>query len=62
MGASGEAKRIRLAARLSLAEVGEVVRVRESTIHRWETGKRGPHGEQALIYLALLDALDKAAV
>lgn len=54
---SGSARAIRLAAGLSLNEVGTAVGVAESTVFRWERGERAPHGEPALRYGALLDAL-----
>jgi transcriptional regulator with XRE-family HTH domain len=56
---SGAARSIRLGAGLSLAEVGAAVGdgVGAPTVWRWETGERAPHGDLALCYLAVLDAL-----
>ena len=51
---SGEARELRLRARLSLGEVAEAVGVSTSTIFRWENGQRRPHGAPALRYLKLL--------
>lgn len=55
--ASGEARRLREAARLSLAEVASACGADQSTIWRWEQGKRVPRGELALAYGELLDEL-----
>ncbi len=57
---SGEARRIRLASKLSLAEVGGVVGVSTATVSRWETGQRRPSGRLALVYWRLLTRLDQA--
>jgi len=61
MAKSGEAKAIRLGAELSLAEVGSPVGVGPATVYHWENGKRVPHGEAALKYASVLDALVAAA-
>ncbi|MBK9180969.1 MAG: helix-turn-helix transcriptional regulator [Acidimicrobiales bacterium] len=58
---SGQARAIRLAARLSLSEVGAACGVDTSTVHRWEHAQRLPRGDAALRYLALLRQLDQAA-
>jgi DNA-binding transcriptional regulator YiaG len=54
---SGRARSIRLAARVSLSEMAAEVRVAPSTVHRWETGQRAPHGAAALRYGMLLRRL-----
>jgi DNA-binding transcriptional regulator YiaG len=59
--ASGEARKIREAARLSLNDIARSVGTHYSTIARWESGERLPRGEAALRYAALLDRLTKAA-
>lgn len=62
MCASGRARRIRQAAKLSLSEVAEDLGVTFVTISRWELGKRSPRGEAALQYLDLLQRLYKMEV
>jgi len=57
---SGRARELRLAARLSLAEMAGAVGVSAATVSRWECGQRRPHGPAALRYGALLDALERA--
>lgn len=59
--ASGEARKIREAARLSLNDIARSVGTHYSTIGRWESGERLPRGEAALRYAALLERLTKAA-
>lgn len=54
--ASGEAREIRLAAGLTLREVGEAVGVAPSTVFRWEAGQRTPRAAAAR-YLALLEGI-----
>jgi transcriptional regulator with XRE-family HTH domain len=56
--ADGRARQLRLAARLSLADVGRACGVDQSTVYRWETGRRSPRGEAALRYEAFLRALE----
>ena len=53
MCASGEAGHLRRAARLSLADVANVVGVEPSTVLRWERGA-APRGERAQRYGDLL--------
>lgn len=55
---SGRAAEIRAAARLSLYDIADAIGSNASTVQRWESGERRPHGEQALRYAALLDALE----
>jgi transcriptional regulator with XRE-family HTH domain len=54
---TGSARAARLAAQLSLEELGDSVGVAHSTIFRWENGLSVPHGERALRYLLVLDEL-----
>lgn len=54
---SGEARRIRTEARVSLADIGKACGVAESTVYRWESGLRAPRGRPAIRYLKLLDRL-----
>lgn len=55
---SGEARRLRTEARLSLAEVAEACGADQSTVWRWERGERRiRNGELALAYANLLDDL-----
>ena len=54
---SGEARRIREVAGVSLAEVGAEVGTTAPTVQRWETGQRVPRGEAALRYGRLLRSL-----
>jgi len=57
---SGTAKALRIAAGLSLPEGAKAGRIAVSTLWRWEEGQRVPHGEAALRYGELLDALAEA--
>jgi transcriptional regulator with XRE-family HTH domain len=59
LSASGRAREIRAAARLSLAEVAAACGIDEGTLSRWERGQRRPRSPVALRYLAVLDALDR---
>jgi len=54
---SGEARRVRQAARLSLAEVAEAIGADLSAVGRWERGKRVPRGSAALKYAQLIARL-----
>lgn len=58
---SGEARRVRIAAGLSYREAGAGCGVSLTTVYRWENGMRAPRGEVAIRYLAILEALAKAA-
>ena len=53
----GHARRIRLASFLSQAEVADALGVSPSAVARWESGSRLPHGDEALLYLELLNSL-----
>ena len=62
--ASGEARRIRLAAGLSLEKMAVQVGVSVSAIYRWERGDRVPRGraatEYAALFLRLRDLLERS--
>jgi len=55
---SGRARNIRVAARLTLAEVAQEVGVHPSTVHYWEVHGRIPRGEPATRYARLLADLE----
>jgi DNA-binding transcriptional regulator YiaG len=55
--ASGEARRIRRAARLSLADVAAAIPADLSAVGRWERGQRVPRGTAALRYADLIARL-----
>lgn len=60
---SGEARRLRLAAPLSLGEMARAVGVSVATVSRWEAGERQPTGEGAVRWarrLARLAELEAA--
>ena len=61
LAGSGWARSARESAGLSLEEVAGPVGVDRSTIHRWETGKRRPHGEAAIRYLRVLEGLSNGS-
>jgi len=54
LAASGAARSIRLAARLTLTEIGNEVGVTASAVCRWERGERSPRGDAAREYGRLL--------
>ncbi|MEU0809545.1 helix-turn-helix transcriptional regulator [Streptomyces sp. NPDC005970] len=56
---SGEARRLRIAAQLSIGEVAHECGVDQSTIWRWENGVRTPRGKAALAYGEVIDSLRK---
>lgn len=56
-GADGTARALRLARRLTLADVGGAVGVAKSTVSKWERGLQMPTGEQAERYAALIGEL-----
>lgn len=58
--ASGEAKRVREAAGLSLSEMAGGVPIDTSTLWKWETGRHSPRGQAALQYADLLDLVREA--
>lgn len=55
--ASGEARALRLKARLSLSEVADHCGAVTTTISRWEAGERLPRGEAGLRYARLIAQL-----
>lgn len=54
---SGQAREIREAADVSLAEVADVIGVSPTTVYRWETGKSLPRVEHAASYWTVLQDL-----
>lgn len=55
---SGEARRLREAARLSIGEVASACGVDQSTIWRWERGTRSPRASDKLLkYGELIESL-----
>lgn len=57
MALTGEARTVRLNARLSLRDVALSIGVDTSTVGRWETGRRVPRGTAAWRYAELIDRL-----
>lgn len=57
LAASGEGRRRRIAADLSLSEIAAEVGVSHGTVWKWETGRRRPTGLPAIKYLRALDKL-----
>lgn len=58
LAASGEARRLREKAGLSLSEVGAACGATPSAVSRWETGKRRPQGPHARRYAEVVCGLD----
>jgi DNA-binding transcriptional regulator YiaG len=58
---TGETRQIRVAARLSISEMAAACGVDQSTLWRWEQGKRLPRGEHAIRYADVLDSLQNQA-
>lgn len=56
---SGEAKKIRQQAGLTMAQVAVVVGVDVSSVSKWESGSRKPRGEHAVKWAALLNELEQ---
>ncbi len=54
---SGEARRVRTNAGLSLADVADALHTTAGAVSRWETGVRVPSGRSALAYKRLLDQI-----
>lgn len=59
--ASGRARRIREAARLSQAEVAEAIGTTQPAVAGYESGRRTPRGERAARYADLLARLEREA-
>jgi transcriptional regulator with XRE-family HTH domain len=57
LAASGEARRLRVAARISQAEVAALCGVQASAVSRWESGERVPRGRAARRYGEVLSVL-----
>jgi len=55
----GTGARVRKAANLSQYEVAKVIGRSNVCVHRWEKGEHQPHGEAALRWVALIDALSE---
>lgn len=58
---TGEARRRRLDARLSVNELAAACGVSGLTVHRWETGSRRPRRDAALRYLNVLEKIARVA-
>lgn len=54
---SGEARKLRHAARVTLAELAADIGVSETSVSRWESGTRLPRGAVATRYGQVLDRL-----
>jgi DNA-binding transcriptional regulator YiaG len=57
LAASGAARRIRIASRLSLSEVAVEVGATPAAVQKWETAAMLPKGERAIRYGRLLRRL-----
>jgi DNA-binding transcriptional regulator YiaG len=57
---TGEGRRIREEAQLSLTDLAEACGVDAATIAKWETGARRPRRQAALRYAAVLEELSGA--
>src|ERR1035441_10050392 len=57
MCASGDARRVRLARKLSLGELASVLGSSPAVVARWETGACRPRPPAALRYASLISAL-----
>jgi DNA-binding transcriptional regulator YiaG len=57
MCASGDAERVRKAARITVPEAARACGVHRMTIYRWEHGEFRATGPEAIAYLRLLDRL-----
>lgn len=61
LASTGEARRLREQAALSLREVADAVGMPHTTLWRWENGQRTPHGAKASAWALLLDELKAQA-
>jgi transcriptional regulator with XRE-family HTH domain len=61
LASSGEARRIRVAARVSLTELADEVGVTAGAVSFWELSKRRPSGRLAVRYLKALNKLQARA-
>jgi DNA-binding transcriptional regulator YiaG len=57
---TGQARRLRLRAGLSLPEVAGAIGASAPAVYRWEVGERSPRGERAVRYWRLLQSLGGA--
>jgi DNA-binding transcriptional regulator YiaG len=57
LASTGEAVDIREKAGLHQTDIARTVGVRASTVNRWESGKRKPHGRGAIRWARLLETL-----
>jgi len=57
---NGEARRLRVAASISLTEAGRSVDRTGTTVSRWETGERAPSEADALRYAAVLRTIERS--
>ena len=58
---SGEGRRRREEAQLSIRDVGRAIGLSNVTIHRWETQQNLPSGDSAVRWVELLDQLEAVA-
>ena len=56
---TGQARKLRLRAGLSLPEVPGAVGASAPAVYRWEVGDRSPRGERAVRYWRLLQSLSE---
>lgn len=59
LAASGDARRIRVTAGVSMSEIAAACAVSPSTVLRWENGQRRPRGSAATRWLRILRALEE---
>lgn len=56
---SGEARELRMAARMTLSEAAKVAGISTASAWRYENGERSPRAAQALAYARLLERLER---
>ncbi len=61
LAATGEGRRCRIAAGLSLREVASAIGASPTTVWRWEMAERSPRGSSAVAWASLVRALKKRA-
>jgi transcriptional regulator with XRE-family HTH domain len=61
LATSGEGRRIREAAGVSIRELADVLRKSPSTVARWERGETRPRADASERYEAALAALEQVA-
>lgn len=57
---NGKARELRLAAKLSQADIARTVETDQTAVGRWERGERLPRGAAAMRYLNLLESVAAA--